>query len=503
MPTEPRSSGSGVQSSDSFDNRTVTCGDGPTISVAGQQFPTSITATAAQLRTGAPVEARVCGLDASATLPAGQPEVVVEPGPAFSVDNLDLTAVGPSATQRNTPLESTSWTANHRELTVTNSSADQLIVNPESTSIGWIATAPDGSELTPVVVNGWQQGWIVPAGTAGTVTIDFPSDRWYRLGIFGGLVLLIPLLFAALVPTRREPKSLTPPRPWRSVAAGWVGVLAAATVIGGGVGAAIAVVCSILGLAALRIFGPARTARILVGTAGVAAMIGITLLSTGPWRAPGGYVGDSFAIPVLDVGGLGRDRVGRVALCRFTDMAALLPARHRDARRFLHQGVTGRGHSDAQDDRQRQDVEEAARERNYAEHGEHSVQYGQVPDEQAVGPASDCQRQRARQESMLRLIAQHQWRDQRKTDDRAECNLDRVLPRLRPHQTFGPGQIGARENEGHKRNKSQEHPPVREAMYPRRRAHGQLGQHHARRRTTAGSPAASCRGEWRPESGSE
>ncbi|EEN84727.1 hypothetical protein RHOER0001_1042 [Rhodococcus erythropolis SK121] len=102
-----------------------------------------------------------------------------------------------------------------------------------------------------------------------------------------------------------------------------------------------------------------------------------------------------------------------------------------------------------------------------------------MPDEQAVGPASDCQRQRARQESMLRLIAQHQWRDQRKTDDRAECNLDRVLPRLRPHQTFGPGQIGARENEGHKRNKSQEHPPVREAMHPRRRAHGQLGQHHA------------------------
>ncbi|MBH5145638.1 alpha-(1-_3)-arabinofuranosyltransferase [Rhodococcus erythropolis] len=290
--------GSGVQGAESFDNRTVTvtCGDGPTISVAGQQFPTSITATATQLRTGAPVEARVCGLDASATLPAGQPEVVVEPGPAFSVDNLDLTAVGPSAAQRNTPLESTAWTANHRELTVTSSSADQLIVNPESTSIGWIATAPDGSELTPVVVNGWQQGWIVPAGTAGTVTIDFPSDRWYRLGIFGGLVLLIPLLFAALVPTRREPKPLTPPRPWRSVAAGWVGMLAAATVIGGGVGAAIAVVCSILGLAALRIFGPARTARILVGTAGVAAMIGITLLSTGPWRAPGGYVGDSFAI---------------------------------------------------------------------------------------------------------------------------------------------------------------------------------------------------------------
>jgi len=80
---------------------------------------------------------------------------------------------------------------------------------------------------------------------------------------------------------------------------------------------------------------------------------------------------------------------------------------------------------------------------------------------------------------MLRLIAQNQWRDQREADDRTECNLDRVLPRLRPHQTFGPGQIGARENEGDKGNEGQEYPTVREAMHPCRRAHCQLGQHHA------------------------
>ncbi|WP_349307287.1 alpha-(1-_3)-arabinofuranosyltransferase [Rhodococcus sp. IEGM 1379] len=292
--------GSGTQSDNDLDSRqiNVPCGTGPTITIAGQQFPTAIDTTAGQLRTGAPLEATVCGINASALLPAGQPEVLVEPGPAFSVDILDLTTVGsdPLTAQKQSALVSSAWTANHRELIIDDAATDQLIVNPESTSTGWTATAPDGSELAPVVVNGWQQGWIVPAGTAGTIALDFPGDRLYRLGIFGGLVLLIPLLLAALLPTRRAPKSPTPPRPWHSVSAGWLGVLAASTVIGGGVGAAIVVVCSAITLALMRKIGPVRTARVLVGTAGVAAMVGITMLSTGPWRAPSGYVGDSFLI---------------------------------------------------------------------------------------------------------------------------------------------------------------------------------------------------------------
>ncbi|MCE4266495.1 DUF3367 domain-containing protein [Rhodococcus globerulus] len=291
---------SGVQTDNRLDNRqiTVPCGIGPTITIAGQQFPTSIETTAHELRTGAPIVVSVCGPTGTALLPAGQPEVSVEPGAAFSVDNLDLTTVGsdPLPLQSQSTLTSTAWTENHRELAVTASATDQLIVNPESTSIGWIATAPDGSELTPIVVNGWQQGWIVPAGTSGTITLDFTSDRWYRLGIFGGLVLLIPLFLAALIPVRRVPKPTEPPRPWHSVVAGWLGVAVAATVIGGVVGTGIFVACSLVALALVRAVGPDRTARILVGTAGVAAIAGITLLSTGPWRAPGGYVGDSFLI---------------------------------------------------------------------------------------------------------------------------------------------------------------------------------------------------------------
>ena len=39
-----------------------------------------------------------------------------------------------------------------------------MIVVPESINPGWIAHTANGVTLTPVVVNGWQQGWVVPAG---------------------------------------------------------------------------------------------------------------------------------------------------------------------------------------------------------------------------------------------------------------------------------------------------------------------------------------------------
>ncbi|NKS90103.1 hypothetical protein GS831_14630, partial [Rhodococcus hoagii] len=49
-----------------------------------------------------------------------------------------------------------------RELDVAASGADQLLVVPESTNIAWWRPRPT-HRLQPVVVGGWQQGWIVPA----------------------------------------------------------------------------------------------------------------------------------------------------------------------------------------------------------------------------------------------------------------------------------------------------------------------------------------------------
>ncbi|WP_206612355.1 alpha-(1-_3)-arabinofuranosyltransferase [Prescottella agglutinans] len=277
---------------------TVGCDAGPTLVIGGTTVRMTIATTAGRLGSGQPVTATPCTPDA-VPLPAGRQDVVVAPGAAFTVDGLQLNATpAPPAAAPASPAVGR-WTANLRELDVTASDTDRLLVVPESTNIGWVATTPDGTELQPVVVGGWQQGWIVPAGTDGTVTLTFPSDRWYRAGIAFGLLLLIPLALLALVPRRRTREPGPAPRPWRSAVAAAGGVLAVATVVAGPVGTLVTVLVAAGALGLSRWRGPAFAARVLVGTAGVSVVTASVLLSTGPWRAADGYVGHSFLIQLF------------------------------------------------------------------------------------------------------------------------------------------------------------------------------------------------------------
>ncbi|WP_373282084.1 alpha-(1-_3)-arabinofuranosyltransferase domain-containing protein [Nocardia veterana] len=180
---------------------TVDCDHGPTLAVAGRVLHTSVTATADELRSGKPVSATVCpagpaspDLDSgpadfswpTVDLPSGPVDVTVAPTDLFSVDELRL----PS-----TAFPATAGTAA--------APGERLLTLPLSTNVGWAAHTADGRALRPVVVDGWKQGWIVPAGAHGPVTIEFPIDRWYRLAIFGGLLLLLPLVLLAVpVPAR-------------------------------------------------------------------------------------------------------------------------------------------------------------------------------------------------------------------------------------------------------------------------------------------------------------
>ncbi|WP_433209392.1 alpha-(1-_3)-arabinofuranosyltransferase domain-containing protein [Nocardia sp. CA-107356] len=195
---------------------TIPCAQGPTVALGGRFVHTTVTATVGELRSGAPVPAQVCtnselpadladavgsgsGADRIA-VPVGHADVTVAPTELFFVDRLrlnrtDFTTAGAGPSDRATPPQ-------------------QLLVLPLSTNDGWRASAADGSAPAPIVVNGWQQGWLLPdkSGSApsGPITISFPIDRWYRLSIFGGLLLLIPLVLLAIprgrIPTAAGPK---------------------------------------------------------------------------------------------------------------------------------------------------------------------------------------------------------------------------------------------------------------------------------------------------------
>ena len=224
------------------------CGRGPILGVAGQFVQTSVTTTVGALVNGEPVAARPCRAE-PITLPAGQQELLISPGAAFVVDGVQL--AGPLAHQLHTaataPAQTGAWSADHREVNVEPSQASRVLAVPESVNPGWTARTGDGSLLSPVTVNGWQQGWVLPPGTAGTVTLAFSSNTLYRAGLVGGLALLPVLALLAFLPVRRPRAPDVPAQPWQPgrVTAS-VAVLAAGAMISGVAG--IVVVAVALGV---------------------------------------------------------------------------------------------------------------------------------------------------------------------------------------------------------------------------------------------------------------
>src|SRR5262249_1329159 len=145
---------------------TVGCDQGPVIAVAGRFVHTSIRTTVGALLDGVPVAALPCDRDPIA-LPAGQQERVISPGAQFVVDAAQLATPPapelPSATGTlPVPARTGAWGPSRREVRVPASAASRVLVIPESINPGWVARTSDGTRLTPVAVNGWQQGWVVP-----------------------------------------------------------------------------------------------------------------------------------------------------------------------------------------------------------------------------------------------------------------------------------------------------------------------------------------------------
>ena len=68
-------------------------------------------------------------------------------------------------------------TGTDREVTVVRAPHTRVLVIPESVNPGWIAHSTDGATLTPIIVNGWQQGWVVPAGEQRFHRDHFPVQH--------------------------------------------------------------------------------------------------------------------------------------------------------------------------------------------------------------------------------------------------------------------------------------------------------------------------------------
>lgn len=273
----------------------IGCDRGPVIAIAGRFVHTSITTTVGALLDDVPVPAQPCD-ERPIELPPGQQELLISPGSAFVVHGATLSGPSaPAAASATTPAVVGTWGAARREMTVPAAADSRVLVVPESINGGWVARAPDGARLTPVAVNGWQQGWVLPAGTEGTISLTFGPNQMYRLGMAGGLALLPLLALLAWWPTRRSRSSDPPAQPWRpSRRLAAFGALAVGGLIAGTAGAGV------FGAALILLFALRHRQRafdvVRLGLSAGGLILAGAVLCRFPWRSADGYAGHSAGV---------------------------------------------------------------------------------------------------------------------------------------------------------------------------------------------------------------
>ncbi|KAA1429048.1 alpha-(1-_3)-arabinofuranosyltransferase domain-containing protein [Nocardioides antri] len=177
------------------------CGLGPVLHLDGEEIATRVTGTMADVVNGSPLALEACdertGKRAEVDLRAGEHRLHATPTAAFDV--VDLVATDRRASSRTTErkVRIEAWGSTERTAVV-EAGDESLLSLPENFNDGWVAEV-DGEELTPVRVDGWQQGWILPAGERTTVELRYQPQTTYDVILPLGLVASGSLLLAALV----------------------------------------------------------------------------------------------------------------------------------------------------------------------------------------------------------------------------------------------------------------------------------------------------------------
>jgi arabinofuranan 3-O-arabinosyltransferase len=265
----------GVQplTSDGSADFRLPCGLGPEIRVDGTLVPTSVSGTFTDVLEAEPMRFTACS---AVTVGAGQNDVVEPGSDGFSVQSVavtgePVTSLSAASAVPALAAPALQWSASRRVVRVSAGQQSFLIVN-ENFNAGWQARL-HGRVLQPVQLDGWKQGWLLPAGSQGQVVLTYPPDTAYRAALLGGLIALAIIVIIAVAPPGlrrrhrrgrpRPPTAAAPPRqrsyparPRASVllTAGVVGTAAFGLWIGGYPGAVLlpVIVGSFMSAAALR-----------------------------------------------------------------------------------------------------------------------------------------------------------------------------------------------------------------------------------------------------------
>jgi arabinofuranan 3-O-arabinosyltransferase len=188
------------------DNATfrLPCGFGPEIDVDGSRVPTRVSGTFADLLEGRPMSFTACS---GVSVRAGGNRVIEPSTDGFSVQTVVLDQTGPgslagAARAVAARVRTISWTDTRRVLAVAAPRQSFLVVD-QNFNAGWQASV-GGKVLQPVQLDGWKQGWLLPAGTRGLVTLSYRPQSLYRVSVVGGLIALAVIAVLGFVPLWRR-----------------------------------------------------------------------------------------------------------------------------------------------------------------------------------------------------------------------------------------------------------------------------------------------------------
>lgn len=181
------------------------CGYGPPVEINGHEYKTQVRGVIGDVVSAGPLGFSVCGAKHIRMRP-GLNRVRIGSTEQFQPVDVRIAATTPHRATTSSRVARVLSSADTRWRIRVSAGKDALLSSGWNFNAGWVATL-GGKTLQPLRVDGWSQGWKVPAGAAGIVEIEYvPQDR-YLAGLLGGLGVLAVILVLALVDLIR--------RPWR------------------------------------------------------------------------------------------------------------------------------------------------------------------------------------------------------------------------------------------------------------------------------------------------
>lgn len=171
--------------------------------IDGAIFEWAVPDDPTKLLSGASVLLVPCGSSAPLTVEAGTTEVSVKTAEWLTFESLALApSVARPENSEILPLDFSSSSSTRHELELS-TTEESLLALHYGFNEGWEARTESGVKLEPVEVDGWRQGFIVPAAFTGGLIIEFGPQRAHIAGLgMGALGVLLAAIF--LVLTWRE-----------------------------------------------------------------------------------------------------------------------------------------------------------------------------------------------------------------------------------------------------------------------------------------------------------